>query len=131
MGRWIVDLLHERRGGQAGSALVMGLTFKEEVPDLRNGRSFDLVQRLQELGYAVDVADPYADARQLQADHGLDLIEPDGRSYDLVIGAVAHRQYRELPAERLARMVRPGGTLADIKGMWRDRDLEGVDRWSL
>jgi UDP-N-acetyl-D-galactosamine dehydrogenase len=59
------------------------------------------------------------------------LIEPDGRSYDLVIGAVAHRQYRELPAERLARLVRPGGTLADIKGMWRHLDVEGVDRWSL
>ena len=51
MGRWIVDLLHERRGGQPGSALVMGLTFKEEVPDLRNSRSFDLIKRLQELGY--------------------------------------------------------------------------------
>ena len=131
MGRWIVDLLHERRGGQPGSALVMGLTFKEEVPDLRNSRSFDLVKRLQELGYVVDVADPHADARHLNADHGLNLIEPDGRSYDLVIGAVAHREYRDLPAERLAGLVKSGGTLADIKGMWRDRDVEGVDRWSL
>jgi UDP-N-acetyl-D-galactosamine dehydrogenase len=131
MGRWIVDLLHERRGGQPGSALVMGLTFKEEVPDLRNSRSFDLVKRLQELGYVVDVADPHADARHLNADHGLNLIEPGGRSYDLVIGAVAHREYRDLPAERLAGLVKSGGTLADIKGMWRDRDVEGVDRWSL
>ena len=92
MGRWIVDLLHQRRGSEAGSALVMGLTFKEDVPDLRNSRSFDLVRRLQELGYSVDVADPYADARQLRADHGLDLIEPDGRSYDLVICAVGHQE---------------------------------------
>ena len=132
MGRWIVDLLHERRGGQAGSALVLGLTFKDDVPDLRNSRSFDLVDRLREIGYAVDVADPYANARQLRDAYGLDLIEPDGRDYDLVIGAVAHRKYRDLAAERIQALVKPGGMLADIKGMWRDRDLgEGIDRWSL
>ena len=132
MGRWIVDLLHDRRGGDAGCALVMGLTFKEDVPDLRNSRSFDLVRRLQELGYTVDVADPYADARQLRTDHGLDLIEPDGRSYDLVIGAVGHRQYRDLPADRIGALAKPGGTIADIKGIWRDKDLgDGIDRWSL
>ncbi len=132
MGRWIVDLLHERRGGEAGSALVMGLTFKENVPDLRNSRSFDLVHRLRELGYSVEVADPYADARQLRADHELDVIEPDGRAYDLVIAAVGHREYRDLPDDRIRALVKPGGTLADIKGMWRDKDLgEGVDRWSL
>jgi len=110
----------------------MGLTFKEDVPDLRNSRSFDLVWRLQELGYSVDVADPYADARQLRADHGLDLIQPDGRSYDLVIGAVGHREYRDLPAGRIGVLVKPGGILADVKGMWRDRELgNGIGRWSL
>jgi len=132
MGRWIVDVLHDRRGGQAGCALVMGLTFKEDVPDLRNSRSFDLVQRLRDLGYSVDVADPYADARQLKGDHGLELIDPDGKAYDLVVGAVAHREYRDLSADRLIAMLKPGGTLADIKGMWRDRSLpDGIDRWSL
>ena len=50
MGRWIADRLHARRGGKAGTALVMGLTFKENVPDLRNSRSADLVERLTELG---------------------------------------------------------------------------------
>jgi UDP-N-acetyl-D-galactosamine dehydrogenase len=110
----------------------MGLTFKEDVPDLRNSRSFDLVRRLQELGYSVDVADPYADARQLRAGHGLDLIKPDGRKYDLVIGAVGHREYRDLPVDSIAALVKPGGTLADIKGMWRDRELgDGIERWSL
>jgi UDP-N-acetyl-D-glucosamine/UDP-N-acetyl-D-galactosamine dehydrogenase len=132
MGRWIVDTLHERRGGRTGSALVLGLTFKENVPDLRNSRSFDLVKRLAELGYAVDVADPFADAAELRHEAGLDLIEPDGRSYDLVIGAVAHRAYRELADDRLEALLSPGGTLADIKGMWRDRKLDNcIDRWSL
>jgi UDP-N-acetyl-D-galactosamine dehydrogenase len=132
MGRWIADTLHDRRGAKAGTALVLGVTFKENVPDLRNSRSFDVVQRLQWLGHSVDVADPLADAAELQSEQGLTLTELDGRRYDLVIGAVPHDAYRELPDERLAGLVAPGGTLADIKGMWRDRQLDPViDRWSL
>ena len=51
---------------------------------------------------------------------------------ELVIGAVAHRAYRDLPDERLAALVAPGGTLADLKGMWRGRTLDpGLDRWTL
>ena len=90
------------------------------------------MQRLQWLGHSVDVADPLADAAELQSEQGLTLTELDGRRYDLVIGAVPHDAYRELPDERLAGLVAPGGTLADIKGMWRDRQLDPViDRWSL
>jgi UDP-N-acetyl-D-galactosamine dehydrogenase len=130
MGAWIADTLHERRG-RAGSVLVLGLTFKENVPDLRNSRSFDLIRRLQELGHSVEVADPLAESGDVRREHGFSLIEPDG-SYDLVVGAVAHDGYRELEEERLAALVAPGGTLADIKGIWRDRDLDpAIDRWTL
>jgi UDP-N-acetyl-D-galactosamine dehydrogenase len=131
MGRWIADTLHERRG-KAGSALVIGVTFKENVPDLRNSRSFDLVRRLRWLGHSVDVSDPLADAGELRREADLELIQPDGKSYDLVIGAVPHRAYRELSEERIEALLSPGGTLADIKGMWRDRQLDpSIDRWSL
>ena len=131
MGAWIADALHGRRR-KACSALVLGLTFKENVPDLRNSRTFDLVRRLQWLGHEVEVADPVASADEIERDHGLKVTEPDGRSYDLVIGAVAHRAYRDLPDERLAALVAPGGTLADLKGMWRGRTLDpGLDRWTL
>jgi UDP-N-acetyl-D-galactosamine dehydrogenase len=58
--------------------------------------------------------------------------EPDGRRYDLVMGAVAHREYRELPDERLTALVADGGTLADLKGMWRGRTFPlEIDRWAL
>lgn len=131
MGRWIADALHERRG-QAGSALVLGLTFKENVPDLRNSRTFDLVRRLQELGHAVEVADPLASAAEVEREHGLALAQLDGRRYDLVVGAVAHRAYRELTDDELAGLVADGGTLADLKGMWRDRRLApSLQRWTL
>ena len=131
MGAWIADVLHERRR-KAGTALVLGLTFKENVPDLRNSRSFDLVRRLQWLGHDVAVADPLASAAEVERERGLRVTEPDGRRYDLVVGAVAHREYRELADERLAGLITSGGTLADLKGMWRDRRLDpAIDRWTL
>ncbi len=131
MGAWIADALHDRRR-KAGTALILGLTFKENVPDLRNSRCFDLVRRLEWLGHDVAVADPLADPEEIEGEHGLKVIEPDGARYDLVVGAVAHQQYRALPDKRLAAMVADGGTLADLKGMWRDRALDpAIDRWTL
>jgi UDP-N-acetyl-D-galactosamine dehydrogenase len=131
MGGWIADALHDRRR-KAGTALILGLTFKENVPDLRNSRSFDLVRRLLWLGHDVEVADPVAAAEEIESEHGLKVTEPDGRRYDLVVGAVAHRAYRDLSDESLAALVAPGGTLADLKGMWRGRELgPDLDRWTL
>jgi len=135
MGAWIADTLHDRRrrlSNGAGKALVLGLTFKENVPDLRNSRSVDLVRRLAWLGHEVSVADPLADPKEVEHEYGLRTIEPDGERFDLVVGAVGHGAYRELPDERLEALVAPGGTLADLKGMWRDRRLgASLDRWTL
>lgn len=131
MGIWIADSLHAHRG-KAGTALVLGLTFKENVPDLRNSRSFDLIRRLQALGHRVEVADPMASADEIERDHGLNVTDPSNGSYDLVVGAVAHRAYRDLDSKQVEAMVAPGGTLADLKGMWRRHKLDaGLDKWSL
>jgi UDP-N-acetyl-D-galactosamine dehydrogenase len=132
MGEWVADTLHERLGRRAGRVLVLGLTFKEDVPDLRNSRAFDLVGRFQELGHAVDVADPIADPAELQRDHEQRVVELGAAKYDLVIGAVAHAQYRALSSDELHALVNEGGILADLRGMWRDRQLNSsVVRWSL
>jgi len=132
MGAWIADRLHERRGGRPGRALVMGLTFKENVPDLRNSRTADLVRRLAELGHEVAVSDPVADPEQARRDYGLPLVTLDGGQFDLVVAAVAHDQYRSMSDKDLRGLVSPGGTLADLKGIWRDRVLVGeIDRWAL
>ena len=132
MGGWVADALHERVGGKAGRALVLGLTFKEDVPDLRNSRVFDLVDRLRELGHEVDVADPLADAGELEREHGLEVVEPGGRRYQLVVGAVAHAGYRALSDAELEALLQEDGILADLKGMWRERKLNpGIGRWSL
>jgi len=131
MGAWVADALHDRRG-KAGSALVLGLTFKENVPDLRNSRSFDLIRRLQWLGHEVDVADPFASPEEVEREHGVRVTSLEGRRYDLVVGAVAHREYREITDDLLVGLLAPGGTLADLKGMWRGRNLDpSIDRWTL
>jgi UDP-N-acetyl-D-galactosamine dehydrogenase len=132
MGSWIADRLHERRGQMDGSALVMGLTFKENVPDLRNSRVADIVARLDALGYDVALTDPIADADEAARDYGRSPIALDGTSYDLVVAAVAHDEYRDLEDAAIGALVAEGGTLADLKGMWRARALDAsLDRWAL
>ncbi|MET1110989.1 MAG: nucleotide sugar dehydrogenase [Allosphingosinicella sp.] len=131
MGAWIADGLDERLG-RTGRVLVMGLTFKENVPDLRNSRVIDVVRRLHALGHEVTVHDPLADAAEARHEYGLDLAaDALDRSYDLVFVAVPHAAYGELDDRRLAGLVAEGGLLADLKNLYRGRALAGVERWTL
>ena len=132
MGAWIADRLHRHRDSQAGTVLLMGLTFKENVPDVRNSRSIDLFRRLTELGHDVSIADPAVGGGDVTSQYGCDLSVPGEAQFDLVIGAVRHDAYRAMPSPALAAMLAPGGTLADIKGMWRGRGLAtSLDYWTL
>lgn len=132
MSAWIAGQLHARRGGKAGSVLLMGLTFKENVPDLRNSRSLDLARALEALGHQVALADPAADADEVARLYGRSPVEPGAATYDLVIGAVRHEDYAGMTADALQAMLAPGGTIADIKGMWRRHGLEKtLDYWTL
>lgn len=127
MAEWVAARLHEARGGSAGSVLVLGLTFKEDVPDLRNSKVADLVAALAGRGHAVTVHDPLADAGEAQDEYGLSLGSGVlSGSYDLVLLAVPHRAYLDLGTERLRELVAPQGTLADLKGV-----LGGEADWTL
>src|SRR4051812_41646190 len=131
MGAWIADRLHERRG-RAGTALVMGLTFKENVPDLRNSKVVDLVRRLESHGHEVTIHDPLADSGEARREYGLTLAaDALGRRYDLVVAAVPHEAYRALSDETLAGLVADGGLFADLKNLFGGRALAGVERWTL
>ncbi len=133
MGAWVADQLHARRDGRVGSVLVLGLTFKEDVPDLRNSKVVDVVRRLEALGHTVTIHDPLAEDGEARHEYGLSIDATAlDRSYDLVLAAVPHRSYREFAADRIAGLVADGGLLADLKGIWRDRALPGTaDRWTL
>lgn len=133
MGAWVADCLHRRRGGKPGTALILGLTFKENVPDLRNSRVVDVVRRLEELGHEVTVHDPLADPQEAQHEYGIRL-DPDAlsRGYDIVCAAVAHKEYRAMPVAEIRKLANGGGCVGDLKGIWRRFDLgPGVQRWSL
>ena len=133
MGGWVADQLHARREGTAGSALVLGLTFKEDVPDLRNSKVVDVIRRLEALGHAVTIHDPLADDKEADHEYGLrvDATALD-RRYDLVLAAVPHSCYRDFSGNEIEALVSDGGLVADLKGIWRDHTLGGsIDRWTL
>ena len=131
MGAFIAEELH-RRLAPASRVLVLGLTFKENVPDLRNTKVVDVVRLLRERGHAVAVHDVLADAAEARAQCGIELIDGYGAGYDCVLGAVAHDAYRRMSAATLQALLKPGGLLADVKGMWRDLTLpKSTRRWQL
>lgn len=127
MAAWTAQRLHTSCSGKAGKALVLGLTFKEDVPDLRNSKVADLVGELGALGHDVTVHDPLADAGEAAHEYDITLdADALAGSYDLVLLAVPHREYLEMGGERLRQMVAPGGVLADLKGA-----LSGAADWTL
>jgi UDP-N-acetyl-D-galactosamine dehydrogenase len=133
MASWVADAIHTRRKSRIGSVLVLGVTFKEDVPDLRNSKVFDVVRRLQWLGHSVTLHDPLANAAEAAHEYGATL-SPDALAgqYDIVVAAVPHRSYKDLDDDAIKGLVAGDGLLADLKGIWRDRALpEQIERWTL
>jgi UDP-N-acetyl-D-galactosamine dehydrogenase len=129
MAFWVARQLHAKRGGEPGSVLMLGLTFKENIPDLRNSKVADLVTALGRLGHGVTVHDPHADAEEAMHEYGIPLVATEralGRTYDMVVLAVPHGEYLALGGAALKALVKPGGTLADLKG-----ELVGFADWGL
>jgi UDP-N-acetyl-D-galactosamine dehydrogenase len=127
MASWVGERLHAARGKRPGSVLMLGLTFKENIPDLRNSKVADLVCTLGRLGHAVTVHDAHADAAEASREYGIPLVvDALTRTYDLVVLAVPHREYIEKGGEALRALVADGGTLADLKG-----ELSEFADWTL
>jgi UDP-N-acetyl-D-galactosamine dehydrogenase len=132
-GAWVAERLHAALGGKTGSILVLGLTFKENVPDLRNSRTVDVIARLGALGHHVSVHDPLADSAEAREEYAIELAaDALGKRHDMVLLAVPHRYYQELPVEAIRDMVAEGGWVADLSGAWRQLDLGSrIQRWTL
>lgn len=96
--------------------LIMGLTFKENCPDLRNTRVIDIVNELSEWGVSIDVMDPIADPREAMVEYGVKLIDPFSRpKYDGIIIAVAHQQFVEGGHELVASLCHDRHIIYDLK----------------
>ncbi len=123
MGRYVVSqlvkaMIRKRIQVEGARVLILGLTFKEDCPDLRNTRVVDIVQELNDYGVEVHVHDPWVDAREARQEYGLDLIsEPDEQAYDAVILAVAHRQFSNWDSAGVRALTREGGIIYDLKAV--------------
>lgn len=96
--------------------LMLGLTFKENCPDLRNTKAIDVVRELRSYGVEVDVHDPWVDAAEARHEYGLDVVStPTAGTYDVTVVAVAHRQFGEMGEKGIRRFCRDGGLVYDIK----------------
>ena len=98
--------------------LVMGLTFKENCPDLRNTRVIDVVNELKDFGCQVDVTDCWANNEEAEHEYGISLVShPEQGKYDAVFLAVPHREYARMTAEELRLYTNSNGVLFDLKGV--------------
>lgn len=111
-------LLQRPAGANGMRVLVLGLTFKENTPDLRNTRVIDVVSELSDYGIKVDVCDPWAGSVEAESEYGITLTpDPEEGAYDAVLLAVAHREFIELGASGLRKFGRPENVLYDLKGV--------------
>ncbi|SFR99813.1 UDP-N-acetyl-D-galactosamine dehydrogenase [Stenotrophomonas maltophilia] len=115
----VLAMLAERgRTAAQARVLVLGVTFKEDCPDLRNSRALELAQRLADAGAQVDVSDPWVGPAAL-TDAGVRwLAEPQAGCYDAVVLAVAHASFKAMDEARIRGLLAPGGLVYDVKSAW-------------
>ncbi|NJL61127.1 MAG: nucleotide sugar dehydrogenase [Methylacidiphilales bacterium] len=112
---------------------ILGLTFKENVPDLRNSRVPDIINELQQFGIEPLVHDALAENAHAQHEYGIQLSDWKDLTYlDALILAVPHQAYLDIPTEKLCAHIRPGGVLMDIKSVFEPADVPAnIKYWSL
>lgn len=138
MGGYVAECIAREmaiKGKGAGArVLMLGITFKENVPDLRNSHVIDIVEGLQSRGFAVDVHDAFADPEEAKQIFNVALLPSlhDATGYDCVVGAVPHEPYLEFSDDSFRNMLTEDGIIADVKGMWRKQSLPAnFVRWQL
>lgn len=132
--RLVKMLIHAGRPVKGARVGVLGLTFKENVPDLRNSRVPDVVNELHEFGIEVVVHDPLADPAEAQHEYGITLTPWDElRDLDGIVYAVGHEAYVQKSTTELLEVIVEGGAVADVKSLLDPNDpaLEGYTVWSL
>jgi len=121
MGAYVVsqlvkNMLHKRIQVEGANVLIMGLTFKENCPDLRNTKIVDIVSELKEYNMNVDITDPWCSSEQAQQEYNLSLTEkPEAGHYDAIILAVAHNQFKCLGVDEIRKLGKQQHVLYDLK----------------
>jgi UDP-N-acetyl-D-galactosamine dehydrogenase len=128
MGAYVVSqlvkkMLSKRIHVDGANVLVMGLTFKENCPDLRNTKVIDIVSELKEYNVNVDIMDPWCSSEEAEHEYGLSLIEQaESGFYDAIVLAVGHYEFKALGAESIRAFGKVEHVLYDLKYVL-DKDL--------
>lgn len=121
MGEYVVSqlvkkMLQKRIQIDGAKVLVMGLTFKENCPDLRNTKVVDIVDELQQYNIDVDVVDPWCTSEDTQKEYGIDLCDrPAAGAYDAIVLAVAHNEFKQMGADKIRALGKSSHVLYDLK----------------
>jgi UDP-N-acetyl-D-galactosamine dehydrogenase len=123
----IMHLMTSKRIHVKGArVVVLGITFKENTPDIRNSKVIDVVRELQKHGARVDVYDPWANARECQHEYGLRPVRTlQPRHYDVAVIAVPHREFRTLGASGVHRLCKKNHVVYDIKHLFPAAAVDG------
>ncbi len=107
--------------------LIMGITFKENCPDVRNTRVIDLISELQTYGSQVEIYDPWADIEAVADEYGISITNeiPDGGQYDAIVVAVAHKEFREMSPAEIHALGKPVHVVYDIKYVLPLEEVDG------
>lgn len=139
MGEWIADQLvaqlkKEGKPVQGATALVCGITFKENIPDVRNSKVALMVAALKKHGLNVQVIDAEADPAEVVHEYGITLTPEEAlKPSDVIVMAVAHTSYANRSAAQWRHVAKPGALFADVKGLFTKKDIEdaGLAYWTL
>ena len=140
MSKFLADQIHDQIqhtpvAGKNANILVLGLTFKENVPDLRNTKVIEVINELKNYGHNVSVHDAHADPAEAKKYYNIDLLDNWNESknhYDCLVLAVPHKQYNSLSAEHLTPIMSNTAVIADIKGILDSKSLPSTYKyWKL
>ena len=140
MAAWVAQqtvkgMINNGSAVKGAKVIVLGLTFKEDCPDLRNSKVADLVQELQSFGCDVSVHDPVAENHEAEHEYGISLISWDKlpAQADAIVAAVSHRQYKEMSLVDILAKLKKGGVFADVKSAYNPVAIRasGANLWRM
>ena len=133
MGKYVAEkavkeMIHANKCVKGSKTAVLGLTFKENCPDLRNSRVIDIINELKEFGTSVYVHDPLADKEAAQKEYGINLMEWDDiKNMDAIIIATAHTQYKKVAIEEYKSKLAENGCIIDVKSILPTDEIKSHD----
>ncbi len=124
-------LIKNDKNPKNAKVLVMGITFKENVSDIRNSKVADLIYALKDFMINVDIIDPHADAEEVKHEYNLDLIEKSSDNYDAVVVAVSHDEFKKWSEVDFKSISKGKPILIDIKNLYPEINRSKIETWTL